>query len=135
MANTIVQSGCNSATFRVDAVEGPGYGRLAKLDWEALPKGRLRDILNRSYGPMNTEPERLATATALFDAFYAAGGQIECWARAGVDSLIENPGCIEADGTHGSLTGYPTVSFGFVPFPSADLPSYIRISLAYSASE
>lgn len=142
MSSTLLQAGSNSATFAVDAVVAPfrpsgySYGGLVRSDWEKLPNGRLKDILNRSYGPVDTTENLAASTEAFLAAFFSAGGNAAGFERGDRPALgvIGDFVAIDLDQRAGN-EGYPMMNFNASFYGSSEYPSYIRISLAYSASE
>lgn len=143
MSSVIIQHGNNSVTFKVDPVpsevspSGYVYGYLTKSDWGTIPPSRIKSFLDRSYGPVSTPEELEASSTVFADALFTEGVNIYGYERA------DRP----AKGLHGDVLfadldsytagneGYPIIGFSGGFFRSSALPSYIRISLAYSASE
>ena len=142
MSSTIVQHGNNSVTFKVDAVpseyspSGYSYGYLTKADWATIPNSRIKDVLNRNYGPVGTPEELEASSTAFAEAIFAVGLTLFGLERADRPAMGLHGDVQWADlDTSEGNEGYPAVGFTGAFFKSSALPSYIRISLAYSASE
>ena len=141
MSSTIIQHGNNSVTFKVDAVpsesspSGYSYGYLTKADWATIPASRIKDFLDRNYGPVSTPEELEASSTTFADALFAAGGDIYGYERADRPAMGLHGDVLFADlDTSEGNEGYPIVGFSGAFFKSSALPSYIRIRLEYSAS-
>jgi hypothetical protein len=126
MANELLHAGAQSATFKVPSVDDY-FGLLTKTDWAKLPSGKLKRLLNKSYGEGNSEP----ISTAFFDAFSAAGGTVQILGRVTDSGVWTAIPAIIVD-----TDGYPVVTGGNTTQAGQETRTcYIHIQVGYSGSE
>ena len=118
---TPVQSGAQSATWYATAAGNFGSTVTddVNVDWDALPSGKLKDVLNRTYAAIGPK-----TAIQVFmEAFATAGGSVA------VSGDVS--GCTGTWDISGA--GFPVIYFNS---PDSAATAYaIRIQTSYSASE
>lgn len=127
MANTISQSGAQSATITIPTVGAPAaFGTAGAADWAELPSGKLKDLLNQPYGAG-------APFVPNFSTFFAAA------ADAGFSSVALTKNVAPATGAHTDIvswdldaSGYPIATV-VTADPAAEF--FLRIQVSYSASE
>ena len=119
------QEGAQSASYYVLSAGALGGTVVdgVNTDWDALPSGKLKDVLNRTYVATddNTDVEVFAAA----------------WAAAGGSFSADGVGTPAGD-HFWDLTeeGFPTVNYSFSVAPSPGASALaLRISVSYSASE
>ena len=125
MANTLAQFGAQSATFVVPTVEGAfGYVGAEVIDgvntdWAALPSGKLKSLLNKSYADFAT----------FFSAAAAAG-----FFSVALTKLVPDLTSAHTDIVSWSLggEGFPKATVVTLD-PAAEYQ--IRIVASYSAAE
>lgn len=121
-----LQAGAQSATYLIKFQDNPQG--LSTAQWSALPEGKLKDVMDRTYAPTET----MSALEVFLRAFAAAGGSAVASGGPTGDLISSklSPGWVvyPVEGGHAAL------QIAFDPAYPAD-GAVVRVSVSYSASE
>lgn len=132
LTKELKQAGDNTATWVFVGTTIPDFNNffLYPADFDALPEGRLKDVLTATYSGATDED----TYASFMSAFAALGGKLT--ATLGAEAADPTFYSIGFNAVFNTFEGRVRLAFGAVPFP-VPVPTtgylVVKLALNYSA--